>query len=151
MTVVRLDDGNLFIHSPCDIDQDTKKAIERIGEVEFIVAPGSYHYLYIESAQMAFPNAETFICPGIERKKPELKFDWFLSDKPDKRWENDFDQVLIRGNKLIWEVAFHHKQTRTLILVDLIENMTDNTKEVDWALKFWWKLVFRMWKNDKSG
>ena len=117
MTVVRLANGNLFIHSPCEIDEITKSLIERIGNVEFIVAPGSYHYLYIESAQKAFPDAETFICPGIERKKPEIEFDWLLSDRPDERWENDFDQVLVRGNKIIWEVAFYHKSTRTLILV----------------------------------
>ena len=117
--------------------------------VEFIVAPGSYHYFYVESAQKAFPDAETFICPGIERKKPDIEFDWFLSDRSDPRWENDFDQVLVRGNRLIWEVAFYHKSTRTLILVDLIENMTDETRNVSWALKVWWKLVFRMWNNPK--
>lgn len=149
MTVVRLANGNLFIHSPCEIDEITKSLIERIGKVEFIVAPGSYHYLYIESAQKAFPDAETFICPGIERKKPEIEFDWLLSDRPDERWEDDFDQVLVRGNKLIWEVAFYHKSTRTLILVDLIENITDETEDVSWALKLWWKLVFRMWNNPK--
>lgn len=149
MTVVRLANGNLFIHSPCEIDEITKSLIERIGNVEFIVAPGSYHYLYIESAQKAFPDAETFICPGIERKKPEIEFDWLLSDRPDERWENDFDQVLVRGNKIIWEVAFYHKSTRTLILVDLIENITDETEGVSWTLKLWWKLVFRMWNNPK--
>lgn len=149
MTVVRLKNGGLFIHSPCEIDKAIKIALDRIGKVEFIVAPGSYHYLYVESAQRAFPDADTFICPGVERKRPEMEFDWFLSDRPDKRWECDFEQVLVRGNRLIWEVAFFHKHTRTLILVDLIENITDDTKGVDWALKLWWKLVFHMWNNPK--
>lgn len=149
MTVIRLSNGNLFIHSPCEIDENTKVAIERLGKVGFIVAPGSYHYFYVESAQKAFPDAETFICPGIERKKPEIEFDWLLSDRPDERWEDDFEQVLVRGNKYIWEVSFYHKVTRTLILVDLIENITDETEDVSWTLKLWWKLVFRMWNNPK--
>lgn len=149
MTIVRLNNGSLFIHSPCEITKETKVALECIGKVEFIVAPGSYHYFYVESAQRAFPDAETLICPGIERKWPDIEFDWFLSDRPDKRWESDLDQVLVRGNKLIWEVAFFHKHTRTLILVDLIENITDDTKGVNWTLKLWWKLVFHMWNNPK--
>ncbi len=149
MTVIRLLNGNLFIHSPCEIDENTKIAIERIGKVEFIVAPGSYHYSYVASAQKAFPDSETFICPGIERKIPEIEFDWLLGDRPDKRWENEFDQVLVRGNRLICEVAFYHKVTHTLILVDLIENFTDETEDVNWVLKLWFKHIFRMWKNPK--
>lgn len=149
MTVVRLSNGKLFIHSPCEIDGTTKAAIENLGQVEFIVAPGSYHYLHVESVQRAFPDAETFICPGIERKMPHIEFDWLLGDRPDERWQGDFEQVLVRGNRFIWEVAFLHKATRTLILVDLIENITDATEDVNWLLKLWFKFVFRMWNNPK--
>ncbi len=149
MTIVRLSNGNLFIHSPCEIDQQTKAAIETLGKVEFIVAPGSYHHLHVSSAQRAFPEAETFICPGIETKNPQLEFDWLLGDRADKRWADDFEQVLVRGNKYIWEVAFFHKPTRTLILVDLIENFTDATEDVNWLLKLWFKVFYRMWANPK--
>ena len=149
MTVVRLANGNLFVHSPCEIDEKIKSAIDCLGKVEFIVAPGSYHYLYVASAQKAFPDAETFICPGVERRSPDIKFDWLLGDRPDERWKNDFEQVLIRGNRIIWEVVFYHKVTRILILVDLIENITDQTEDVSWVLRLWWKLVFRMWNNPK--
>ena len=149
MTIIRLSNGNLFIHSPCEIEEDTKISIEKLGKVEFIVAPGSYHHLYVGSAQRAFPEPETFICPGIERKNPEIEFDWLLGDRPDKRWEDDFEQVLVRGNKYIWEVAFCHKVTKTLILVDLIENFTDETEDMNWTLELWWKVVFRMWGNPK--
>ena len=85
------------------------------------------------------------------RPLPEIEFDWFLGDRPDPRWENDFEQVLVRGNKYIWEVAFFHKSTRTLILVDLIENFTDETEDVSWTLKLCWKAVFHMWNNPKPG
>lgn len=149
MTIVRLANGKLFIHSPCEIDESIQAAIEKLGTVEFIVAPGSYHYFFIRSAQTAFPNAETFICPGIERKQPELEFDWILGDRPDVRWEADFEQALVRGNRYIWEVAFFHKATKTLILVDLIENITDETEHANWVLKFWWKVVFHMWNHPK--
>ena len=73
------------LHLPCEIDDSTKEAISALGEVAYIVAPGSYHYFHIPSAQAAFPDAETYICPGIERKRPELNFDWFLGDRPPRR------------------------------------------------------------------
>ena len=149
MTVLKISDTALMIHSPCEIDAETKEAILALGDVAYIVAPGTYHHLYVSSAQSAFPDAETYICPGVERKRPELDFDWFLSDQPPEAWSDVLDQVLVRGNKLIWEVAFYHKASKTLLLTDLIENFTDQTPNVNWILKLWWKVVFHMWDNPK--
>ena len=149
MTVIRLSNSRVMIHSPCKIDGTTQNQIEKIGDVSFILAPGTYHYLYISSAQKAFPDAETFICPGIERKCSDIKFDWFLGDRPDPRWESEIEQVLVRGTKYIWEVAFFHKVSKTLILVDLLENFTDATQDVSLSLKLWFKVIFRMWNHPK--
>ena len=149
MTVIKLTDSRLVLHSPCEIDAETKAAISALGDVACIVAPGSYHYFHVASAQAAFPDAETYICPGVERKQPELDFDWLLGDRPPALWDGVLDQVLVRGNKHIWEVAFFHRPSKTLLLVDLIENITDQTPNVNWVLKFWWKLVFHMWNRPK--
>ncbi len=149
MTVIRLQSSGLMLHSPSEINASTRAEIEALGKVEFIVAPGSYHYFHVASAQAAFPEVETFICPGIEAKRPELHFDGILGDRPDPRWKEDFEQVLVRGNRFIWEVAFYHIPSKTLILVDVLENITDKTAGVNWLLKFWWKVVFRMWNNPK--
>jgi hypothetical protein len=149
MTVIRISDTQLMLHSPCEIDSATKEAISALGDVACIVAPGSYHYFHIASAQAAFPGADTYICPGIERKRPDIDFDWFLGDRPPELWMGALDQVLVRGNKYIWEVAFFHKPSQTLLLVDLIENITDQTPNVNWLLTLWWKVVFRMWNHPK--
>ena len=149
MTVIKLSDSRLMLHSPCKIDAKLKAELEQLGKIAFIIAPGSYHYFHIESAQQAFPDAQTYICPGIERKLPQLKFEGFLSDIHDPRWQQDFQQVLIRGTRYIWEVAMFHIPSKTLLLVDLIENITDQTPGVNNMLKFWWKVVFRMWNNPK--
>ena len=149
MTVIRLSDGSLMLHSPCEIDETTKQRVERIGEVAHIVAPGSYHYLYVDSAQSAFPKAQIYICPGIERKRPDIDFDWILADRAPQAWSDDIEQVLVRGTKYIWEVAFFHKPSRTLVLVDLLENFGDQTDSVSWGLKMWWRVVFHMWNHPK--
>ena len=151
MTIVKLDSGNLLIHDPCEISDSVRGEIDAIGEVKFIVAPGSYHHLFVTDFQQKYPNAESFLCPGLERKRPDIKFEWILGNKPDHRWANDFDQVVIQGTKYIWEVAFFHKPSKTLILVDLLENIGDDFKHpTSLLLRFWWKVVYRMWNNPKA-
>jgi hypothetical protein len=149
MTVIRLHDGGLLLHSPCEINDDLKGELTALGPIDFLVAPGTYHYLHIASAQAAFPMAETFICPGIERKCPQVKFERLLGDVAPESWRGQLDQVLVRGNRWIWEAVFFHRDARTLILVDLVENFTDRTPHTNWALKLWWKCVFNMWNNPK--
>lgn len=149
MTVIKISGTSLMLHSPCEIDPATREAVSVLGDVACIVAPGSYHYFHVPSAQAVFPNAETYICPGVERKCPEIEFDWFLGDKPADLWSGVLDQVLVRGNKYIWEVAFFHRPSKTLLLVDLIENFTDQTSNVNWLLKLWWKVILHMWDNPK--
>ncbi|WP_228371142.1 DUF4336 domain-containing protein [Shewanella piezotolerans] len=120
-----------------------------LGTVRSIVGPGSYHYLHVPSAQAAFPKAETYICPGIETKQPQMKFDWILGDKSPTAWEKDMEQVLVRGSRFMSEVAFFHKPSKTLLLVDLIENIGDKTEEVGLGIKLWWKAVFHMWNKPR--
>ena len=150
-TIIRLENGDLIVHDPCKIDDSTKAKIDEIGIVKYIIAPGSYHHFFVADFQKKYPNAETFLCPGLERKRPDIKFEWVLGNKPDHRWEDDIDQVLVQGTKHIWEVAFFHKSSRTLILVDLLENIGDDYRhEAGLLLRFWWKGIFRMWNNPKA-
>ena len=151
MTIVKLASGELIIHDPCDIDESLMHAINAIGEVKYIIAPGSFHHLFVRQFQQKYPNAETFVCPGLERKRPDIKFEWILGNKPDHRWEGGLEQVLVQGPRIIWEVAFFHKPSKTLILVDLLENIGDDYQHpASLYLQFWWKLIFRMWNRPKA-
>lgn len=149
MTIIRLNDGSVMLHSPCEISGELKEEIEQIGKVAFIVAPGNFHWLHVESCQKVFTDTETWICPGIERKAPEMHFEWVLGDKPDSRWENELDQVFIRGSRIISEVVFLHRASKTLIVVDVIEYIGPETPGTNWLLKFYWKCLTRMWKKPK--
>ncbi len=150
-TIIRLENGELIIHDPCIVDENIKSQIDGVGDVKYIVVPGTYHHLYVEDFQKAYPDAETFLCPGLETKRPDLKFDWMLGNKADPRWADVFEQVLIQGTRHITEVAFFHKPSETLILVDLLENIGDDYQhEADLLLKFYWKAIFHMWNNPKA-
>lgn len=149
MTVVRLADGRLWLHSPCAFDAALRDAVATLGEVGFIVAPGTFHHLHVPSAQAAFPEARTYVCPGVETMQPGLRFDARLDDAPPAGWAADLDQARVRGARWIGEVAFLHRASHTLILVDVLENFTDATPNVDWRLRLWMQVVFRMWNRPR--
>jgi hypothetical protein len=149
MTVIRLASGRLMLHSPCEITSALAGEIASLGPVAHIVVPGNFHHLHATSAQGAFPGAKTWICPGIERKRPDLQFDGILGDTAPADWAGEIDQVLVRGTRIMREVAMYHRASRTLILVDLIENFTDRTPHLGGTLKFWFKYVMRMWDNPR--
>src|ERR1700759_5311811 len=105
MTVIRLSSGQLMLHSPCDITASLAKEISGLGPVHHIVAPGNFHHCHVISAQSAFPKAKTWICPGVERRRPYLFYDAFLDDVPPYDWLGQISQVLVRGTRVMREVA----------------------------------------------
>ncbi len=148
-TVVRLGSGALLVHSPGPVDAALRAELQPLGDVAHIVAPGSYHYFYVANWQDAYPEALVWICPGVERKRPDLEFDWILGDDPPEPWREELEQVLVRGNRFIWEVAFFDRPSKTLILTDLVENIGPHTQGTNWMLRFWWKAVMHMWETPK--
>lgn len=148
MSIVRLANGALMLHSPCSMDDATAEAISRLGPVRCIVAPGNFHYLHVAEAQSRFPAALTYLCPGVERKAPHLRFDGMLGPLAPSGWGGTIDQILIRGSRFMWEVAMLHRPSKTLLLVDAIEFFTDRTANVNWPVKAWFKL-FDMWNKPK--
>jgi hypothetical protein len=149
MTVIRLAAGELVLHSPCEITAEVAAEIAGLGPVAHIVVPGNFHHLHASSAQAAFPDAKTWICPGIERKRPDLKYDGVLGDTAPVDWAGEIEQALVQGTRIMREVAMYHRGSQTLVLVDLIENFTDATPNTSAWLKFWFKYILRMWDNPR--
>lgn len=149
MTIIRVDDGSLMLHSPCEISPELAEEINCLGPVSVIVAPSNFHYLHVESARSVFPSAKIWLHRGIFEKTTELAYDHILCNAPHESWENTLDQIEITGNRIMNEVAFYHIASQTLILVDAIENIGDKTPHTGPGLKFWWKWVFHMWNKPK--
>lgn len=122
MTVVRLSDGGLFVHSPVALDADLRAAVDALGTVTAIVAPSLFHHLYVGDWRAAYPNAIRCCCPGLERKRPDLPWDRILGDVPEPEWRADLEQVFFGARTLENEVVFFHRATRTIVLCDAIFN-----------------------------
>ncbi|MEM6640176.1 MAG: DUF4336 domain-containing protein [Pseudomonadota bacterium] len=122
MTVVRLPDGGLWLHSPIDAAPDLVAEITALGPVRFIVAPNLWHHLFVASWQAVAPDAKTYVASGLLKKRPALHADEVLADVAPAEWADTLDQVVIKGMPKIGEVVFHHRPSRTLLLTDLAFN-----------------------------
>jgi len=123
MTVIRLRDGGLFLHSPVKLDDETRNALDALGTVRFVVAPNRMHHLFLGSYGDAFPDARVFAAPGLADKRPDLRFHGILDDAAAPEWHEEIDQRLVHGVPTLNEAVFFHRATRTLLLTDLAFNV----------------------------
>ena len=123
MTVVRLKDGGVFIHSPTMLEAKLRSDVERLGTPRYLVAPNRLHYWWIPDWQSAFPDARIFLAPKVAKQAAgRLNFAYTTMDKDSGYpWDAEIATLLIAGSYMT-EAAFFHRATCTLVLTDLIEN-----------------------------
>lgn len=122
MTVVRLPDGALWLHSPTAPDDSLIASMGEIGPVKYLIAPNTLHYWSVPDWKARFPAAEVYAAPGLARSaKRDLPIQHTLTSAAPRAWADTIDQLLVEGDVLT-EVDFFHRPSRTLILTDLIEN-----------------------------
>ena len=122
MTVIRLSDGSLLLHSPVLLDEELRRELDSRGDVRYAVAPNRFHHLYVGKVAPAYPGARTWVGPGLERKRPDLEIAGVLGDEAPREWSSEVDQLFFRGCPMENEVVFFHRVSRTLVLCDLAFN-----------------------------
>lgn len=123
MTVIRLSDGGLFVHSPVALDPQTRAEIDALGPVRAVVAPSIFHHLHVGGWLEAYPEAVVAGCPGLELKRPDLKWTQVLGDQPHPLWGGEIEQVYFSSRREN-EVDFFHRPSRTFICADSLLNLS---------------------------
>ncbi len=127
MTVVRLKDGGLWIHSPEKLNNELRDELLSLGPVKYLISPNKLHHLFLSDWIKEYPEAYKYSSPGLSGKRKDIEFDAELTDKAEKEWQAEIEQALFRGSPLMEEVVFYHRESNTLILTDLIENFNPLT------------------------
>ncbi len=126
MMVVRLANGDLFLWSPTEPEEELRAEIDALGPVCHLVSPNKLHYVHISAWKRAYPQAVAWASPGVRQRAAsrgaEIYFDRDLAEGPEETWRGDLDQLIFRGSRFMEEVVFVHRKTRTLILADFIQN-----------------------------
>jgi len=122
MTIVRLSDGGLWLHSPVRPTPELRAAVDALGPVRFVVAPNRWHHLYVGDWQAAYPAAQAYGARGLLKKRKDLAFAGVLDDDAPAGWAGQIDQIARRGAPAMGEVVFLHRKSRTLIVSDSAHN-----------------------------
>ena len=72
MTVVRLANGQLWVHSPVALSAKLIAQLQHLGPVVAVVAPNCAHHLFAGAFMQAFPQAKLYLAPGLARKAARL-------------------------------------------------------------------------------
>lgn len=127
MTVIRLEDGSLLLHSPTAFSPRLGEALVAIGPVRHLVAPNSAHWTFLKDWQAQYPDAVTYAAPGLrdrrQVKRSGVRLDHDLGSAEPASWQREITAVLVRGIGGFCEVALFHEASRTLILTDLVQNI----------------------------
>jgi hypothetical protein len=126
MTVIRLPDGDLWLHSPVILNTEVRAALDALGPVRHIVAPNKVHHLFFAECAAHYPDARCYAAPGLTEKRPDISFDEVLEDTAPEAWRDVIDQQRLQGAPLVEETVFHHRPSRTLILTDLAFNVRES-------------------------
>ena len=133
MTMIRLEQGDLVIISPVELDQQEIAEINALGKVAYIIAPNSFHYLYLQACQNVYPQAQVFLALGLENKVPEMEGAKVIpQDMPDFNGELlwmqfvGFEVPAPTKISQLNEVVFLHPASKSLIITDIAFNFDSN-------------------------
>ena len=136
MTVLRLADGGLWLHSPVRYTPGLAAALLALGPVRHLVSPGTAHWTHLPDWQAAFPAAKLWAPHGVvERARDQgaaLRADGVLGPEPPADWAGQIGQDALQGVGFV-EIAFFHRPSRTLILTDTVQAM--EPARLPWAMR----------------
>ncbi len=121
MTIVELEAGNLWVHSPLEPTPEVQEAVEALGEVKFIVAPNKIHSLGVGPWKEQYPSADVWVSPRFRERHPSAPVDYVIGADAPQAWGGQIDILCFGGSSFLDEVVFYHNRSGTLILTDLIQ------------------------------
>ncbi len=123
MTVVKLSEGSVWVESPVPLPEETLQQIRRLGSVKYIIVSTQRHVWRLKSWHALFPDAQLW-APGkaaLTLGDIPVAVNEVFTDTPGHGWAHDFEQLAFKGNSFLREVLFLHRESRTVILGDLIQ------------------------------
>lgn len=126
MTVIRLGNGDLLLHSPTRHVPALQSALAALGPIRHLVAPSTVHWVFVSAWQGAVPDALVWAAPGLRERRQVrrsgLRIDAVLSDAAPPAWADEIEQSVVGGRFGFCEVVMLHRPSRTVVFTDLVQN-----------------------------
>ena len=127
MTVVRLPDGALLLHSPTRFTFALRRELERLGPIKHLVAPNIAHWTFLKEWQDHLPDSTSWAAPGLrdrgQVRRSGVRLDHDLTEAPPAEWGGAIEIIAVPGAAGFHEMAMFHAPSRTLLLTDLVMNL----------------------------
>ncbi|KZV90336.1 hypothetical protein EXIGLDRAFT_720488 [Exidia glandulosa HHB12029] len=124
-TAVKLASGDVLVVASTPLSAATKKSVDELGPVKYLVALDSVHYLYLKEWKAAYSGAHVAGVPGSE-KNAGVKHDgvWGRDSSPlgSGAAAEEFKSEWFEGHPN-QDVALLHVPSKTLIQADLLFNL----------------------------
>lgn len=125
MTAVAIG-SDVLLYSPIDVEPE---ALRPLGEPRWLVAPNTFHHLF------AGPWLERglvgYAPPALQAKRTDLAFAHLLSEASEP-FGDDIRLIPLRCFPLVSEVVMLHRPSRTLVVADLVFNIT---RDAPWTTR----------------
>ena len=122
MTVLRLDDDRLLLHSPIPMTADRRAAVDALGRVAHLYAPNLYHHLYVGEWAAAYPSARLHGPARLAKKRPDLRIGRVHGGGTEPAFAGIVDELCIDGFRL-YESVLIYRPARAAIVADLVHNV----------------------------
>jgi len=122
MTVLRLSDNSLLLHSPVAMSSTRRAAVEALGPIAHLYAPNLFHHFWIGEWATAFSSARLHAPAGLAKKRPDLRIDRVHATSPEPAFAGVIDEVRIGGFRLE-ESVLVYRPSRTAVVADLVHNV----------------------------
>jgi hypothetical protein len=124
VTLLRLGDGRLIVHSSAPFTEEHVATIRRFGEPSWLVEATLMHDTFAKEGRKAFPDLpylapEGFAKAGVISIKPLCP--------PPSDWSGEVDFLKIDGVRSN-EHALYHRRSRTLVVADLFFSFPNDTQ-----------------------
>ncbi len=120
MTIIRLRNGSLWLHSPVCFCADLKAWLDTLGPVGTIVAPNSFHTAHTRAWADCYTSADVF-APSAAFGKIACPRTRALDAPFDAEWHSEIDHHFVDLGSF-GESLFFHRASATLIVTDLMQN-----------------------------
>jgi hypothetical protein len=125
MTVLPLSGRAIALVSPIPFDDDLAARVAALGEVKLLIAPNLLHHLYLAGATARWPGASVLAPAALRKKRPDLRIDRSLEEATATEFAGSVQPLKIEGAPAVDEFVFFHEATRTLVVSDLVFNITE--------------------------
>jgi hypothetical protein len=137
VTLLRLADGRVVVHSTAPFTEQDITVIRRFGEPSWLVDATLMHDTFAKQGRAALPNIPYLAPAGFEKASgiPTQSL-----SSPPSDWAGEIDVVRIDGSRMN-EHALFHRRSRTLVVADLFFSFPVET--LGWA-RFFVRHVMRL-------